>query len=232
MTETRSHREQSHDWKLDEALKRTRNAAMMTLLNDDHRSDQEKGQLEDNHSQVEKIKVPDTRKRGRPRKSIKSPKGNHRTSDENLKNGKSRSRARTVANSTKKKQPISKTTVPTSDDDSDSRSHDASGDSYSGRSNNAHSVVPISEKRPRLSVSSSENDSPPGRKNNSASEDDTARWRLPIKRNKRSDSPKKQDKKKSSTKGKSRRPRSRVTNVSDSDSESEVFRSSRIQVAR
>ncbi|XP_011345805.1 AF4/FMR2 family member 4 isoform X3 [Ooceraea biroi] len=249
-TETsRPHREQSHDWQLDDgALKRTHNTSMRNLLSDsDHHSEEKNRQLiEDNRAQAEKPKAADTRKRpGRPRKSVKSPKRSHRTSDESLKNSKSRSRTRTVATSSKKKQPISKATVATSDDNSDFRSHVASSDSDSDRraANVAATVPAITEKRKRVSASSSDDESsPPSRKNNnSASEDDAARWRrVAIKRNKLSDSPKKQDKKKSPSKGKPRRPRSRVNNVSgvpDSDSEAEidleaVIRNNRIQVAR
>ncbi|KYN17000.1 AF4/FMR2 family member 4 [Trachymyrmex cornetzi] len=237
-TETRSHREQSHDWQLGEALKRSHN--MSSLSDSDHHSDQEKNQLvEDNRAQTEKPKVTDTKKRGRPRKSIKSPKRSHRTSDENLKNSKSRSRTRTVATPGKKKPPKSKETVTSSDDDNDSKSQ---SDSESDRRpTKVSAVVPTrNEKRSRLSLSSSDDESsPPNRKNNnSASEDDTARWTRvpPIKRSNLLDSPKKQDQKKSSAKGKPRQPRSRVTNItggSDSDSESEVsVRSNRIKVAR
>ncbi|XP_071559903.1 uncharacterized protein Lilli isoform X3 [Temnothorax nylanderi] len=248
-TETsRSHREQPRDWQLDEALKRTHN--MSSLSDSDHHSDQEKVHklVEDNRAQTEKPKVADTRKRpGRPRKSIKSPKRSHRTSDESLKNGKPRSRTRTVATSrkrsplVKKKQPKSKEMVPTSDDDNDSRSHSDSDSDR--RPTKVSAVAPTRkeiEKRSRLSVSSSDDESsPPNRKNNhSASEDDAARWTRvpPIKRSNLLDSPKKQDQKKNSAKGKPRQPRSRVTNVvggSDSDSETEVsVRSNRIKVAR
>ncbi|XP_018301474.1 AF4/FMR2 family member 4 isoform X1 [Mycetomoellerius zeteki] len=237
-TETRSHREQPHDWQLGEALKRSHN--MSSLSDSDHHSDQEKNQLvEDNRAQTEKPKVADTRKRGRPRKSIKSPKRSHRTSDENLKNSKSRSRTRTVATPGKKKPPKSKETVTSSDDDNDSKSQSDSDSDR--RPTKVSAVVPTrNEKSSRLSLSSSDDESsPPNRKNNnSASEDDTARWTRvpPIKRSNLLDSPKKQDQKKSSAKGKPRQPRSRVTNVtggSDSDSESEVsLRSNRIKVAR
>ncbi|XP_018348554.1 PREDICTED: AF4/FMR2 family member 4 isoform X2 [Trachymyrmex septentrionalis] len=237
-TETRSHREQSHDWQLGETLKRSHN--MSSLSDSDHHSDQEKNQLvEDNRAQTEKPKVADTKKRGRPRKSIKSPKRSHRTSDDKLKNNKSRSRTRTVATPGKKKLPKSKETVTSSDDDNDSKSQ---SDSDSDRRlTKVSAVVPTrNEKRSRLSVSSSDDESlPPNKKNNnSASEDDTARWTRvpPIKRSNLLDSPKKQDQKKSSAKGKPRQPRSRVTNVtggSDSDSESEMsVRSNRIKVAR
>lgn len=215
---------------------------MSCLSDSDHHSDQEKVHqlVEDNRAQTEKPKVADTRKRGRPRKSIKSPKRGHRISDESLKNGKPRSRTRTVATPGKKKQPKSKETVTTSDDDSDSRSHSDSDSDR--RPTKVSAVAPTrNEKRSsRLSVSSSDDESsPPNRKNNnSASEDDAARWTRvpPIKRSNLLDSPKKQDQKKNSTKAKPRQPRSRVTNVtggSDSDSESEVsIRSNRIKVAR
>ncbi|XP_018397864.1 PREDICTED: AF4/FMR2 family member 4 isoform X2 [Cyphomyrmex costatus] len=236
-TETRSHREQSHDWQLGEALKRSHN--MNSLSDSDHHSDQEKNQLiEDNRAQTEKPKVADTKKRGRPRKSIKSPKRSHRTSDENPKNSKSRSRTRTVALG-KKKPPKSKETVTLTDDDNDSKSQSDSDSDR--RPTKVSAVVPTrNEKRSRLSLSSSDDESsPPNRKNNnSASEDDTARWTRvpPLKRSNLLDSPKKQDQKKSSAKGKPRQPRSRVTNItggSDSDSESEVsVRSNRIKVAR
>ncbi|XP_011630139.1 AF4/FMR2 family member 4 isoform X2 [Pogonomyrmex barbatus] len=244
-TETsRSHREQSRDWQLDEALKRTH---MSSLSDSDHHSDQDKVRqlVEDNRSQSEKPKAADTRKRGRPRKSIKSPKRGHRT-DENLKKQhttQSRrpcSRTRTVGTPNKKsnKQPKSKETVTTSDDDSDSRSQ---SDSDSDRRPTKVVVPTRNEKRPRLSLSSSDDESsPPNKKNNnSASEDDAARWTRvpPIKRNNLLDSPKKQDQKKNSAKGKPRQSR-RVTNVtggSDSDSESEevsVRTSNCIKVAR
>lgn len=240
-TEPRTHREQSHDWQLDEALKRTHN--MSSLSDSDHHSDQEKVHqlVEDNRAQTEKPKVADTRKRGRPRKTIKSPKRGHRT-DEGLKNSKPRSRTRTVATPGKKKQPKSKETVTTSDDDSDSRSQSDSADSdRQRRPTKVSAVAPTrNERKSRLSLSSSDDESsPPNRKNNnSASEDDAARWTRvpPIKRSNLLDSPKKQDQKKNSTKAKPRQPRSRVTNVtggSDSDSESEVsIRSNRIKVAR
>lgn len=126
--ETRTRRsDPSHsgnDWQLDEALKRTRNATMLTLLSDsDHNSDVEKPArqaVEESRSQAEKPKPQDVRKRGRPRKSTKSPKS-HRTPSEDPKgSGKTRSRPRVVA-SPKKKTPISKPTVDTSDDASDAR---------------------------------------------------------------------------------------------------------------
>lgn len=194
----------------------------------------------------------DVRKgRGRPRKSTKSPKrGSHRTStDETTTTSaftktSSRSRTRTGGGGGglgKKKQPISKERVPTSDDDSDSVTQ---SDSDSDR-RLAAKMVPVTrgEKRSRReSVSSSDNEDcqlPASKKNNSniSIEEDAARWRrvTPIKRNSNlsSDTSKKQDKKKSPTKSKPRRPRSRVTNVgSDSDSESEISGRNRIQVAR
>lgn len=240
--ETRPHREQPHDWKLDEALKRTHNATMISLLSDsDHQSDQGKSQpAEGNRSQTENAtKVADNKKRGRPRKSTKSPKRNERTSDEGLKNSKpSRSRMRVVNNnnnSVKKKQPKSKATLHTSDDesDSDSRSQGVSCGSISDHQSNNVPVV-VAAKRSRLSLSSSEDDTS-NRKNNSASENESARWRgVAVKRNKLTDSPKKQDKRKSSTKAKPRRPRSTMNNGdSDTESESEMStRSNRIQVAR
>lgn len=216
---------------------------MSSPSDSDHHSDQEKVHqlVEDNRAQTEKPKVADTRKRpGRPRKSIKSPKRGHRTSDENLKNSKPRSRTRTVAaTSSKKKQPKSKETVTTSDDDSNSRSQ--SDSDCDRRSTKVSAVAPTrNEKQSRSNLSSSDDESSlPNRKNNnSASEDDAARWTRvpPIKRSNLLDSPKKQDQKKNSAKGKPRQPRSRVTNVaggSDSDSESEVsVRSNRIKVAR
>ncbi|XP_017789637.1 PREDICTED: AF4/FMR2 family member 4 [Habropoda laboriosa] len=231
----------AHDWQLDEALKRTHNATIISLLDSDsdRPSDQEKSQpVEENRVQVEKPKVADTRKRGRPRKPTKSPKGGHRTSEENVKNGKPRSRTRGVGSPMKKKAPLSKPTITTSDDGSDDRSQGASSDSDSDRPTRVSPVVPpaITEKRrSRLSGSSSEDESPTNGKTNSASEDDTTRWRrVPIKRSKLADSPKKQEKKKSPAKAKPRRSSSRVTNVggSDSDSESEMSVRNRIQVAR
>lgn len=241
-TEMRTHRDKTHDWQLDEALKRTHNPAMMSLLSDsDHHSDQDKVQpVEESHTQVEKPKVADARKRGRPRKSTKSPKGGHRTPEESSKSSKPRSRTRS---SPKKKRSISKAIVPTSDDASDdARSRDASSDSDSDRPAAAPispvitAAIAAEKRRSRLSTSSSEDESPPNGKNNSASEDETTRWRrVSLKRSKLADSPKKQDKKKSPAKGKPRRPRSRVTNVnggSDSDSESEVATKNHIKVAR
>lgn len=215
---------------------------MSSPSDSDHHSDQEKVHqlVEDNRAQTEKPKVADTRKRGRPRKSIKSPKRGHRASDENLKNNKQRSRTRTVANSSKKKQPKSKETVTTSDDDSNSRSQ--SDSETDRRPTKVSAVAPTrNEKRSRLSLSSSDDESLPlnRKNNNSASEDDATRWTRvpPIKRSNLLDSPKKQDQKKNSAKGKPRQPRSRVTNVtgggSDSDSETEMsVRSNRIKVAR
>lgn len=232
---SRAHREQSHDWQLDEPLKRTH---ISSLSDSDHHSDQEKvHQIEDNNrSQTEKPKVTDTKRRGRPRKSNKSPK-RHRTSDESLK--KPRSGTRTAGStSSKKKPPKSKETVSTSENDSDSRSQSDS-DSDRRSTKVISTVVPTrDDKKSRLSVSSSEDESSPplNRKNNSASEDDAARWARvsSIKRNNLSDSSKKQDKKKSPAKGKPRRPKSRVTKVTGSDSDSESDRSvrNRIKVAR
>nr|XP_012217983.1 PREDICTED: AF4/FMR2 family member 4 isoform X2 [Linepithema humile] len=239
-TETsRPHREQSQQshW---QTLKTT-HEVMSPLSDSDQPSEQEKSHqlVENNRAQPEKPKVADTKKgRGRPRKSIKSPKRGHRTAEENLKS-KPRSRTRTVTGLGKKKQPISKEKVPTSDDSDSGSQSDFDSDR---RLTKVSTVVPTrTEKRSRLSLSSSDDESSPLNKknnNNSASEDDAARWRRvpPIKRNNLSDSPKKQDKKKSPTKSKPRRPRSRVTNItggSDSDSESEMsVRNSRIQVAR
>nr|XP_050849625.1 AF4/FMR2 family member 4 isoform X3 [Vespula vulgaris] len=239
-SELRVHREKAHDWHLDDALKRTHNPTMMSLLSDSsHHSDAEKSQaVEENNSEIEKPKVADTRKRGRPRKSTKSPKRDRRTSEENSKSTKSRSRTRPVS---KKKRSISKAIVPTSDDASDVRSQDASSDSDSDKQA-ATSVTPtigdMTEKRRlRLSISSSEDEFPLGNgKNNSGSEGEAGRWRRASvkQRSKLADSPKKQDKKKSPAKAKPRRPRSRVTNMngSDSDSESEMATRNRIQVAR
>lgn len=238
-SEIRVHRDKSHDWHLDDALKRTHNPTMMSLLSDSsHHSDQEKGQAtEESHLETEKPKVMDTRKRGRPRKPAKSPKRDRRTSDENTKSTKSRSRTRPPIS--KKKRSISKAIVPTSDDASDIRSRDASSDSDSDTPVTAvtPAITGITEKRKsRLSISSSEDESPLNGKN-SGSEGEASRWRRTSvkQRSKLADSPKKQDKKKSPAKAKPRRPRSRVTNInggSDSDSESEVATRNRIQVAR
>ncbi|XP_020294530.1 serine/arginine repetitive matrix protein 2 isoform X2 [Pseudomyrmex gracilis] len=236
---SRSHREQSHDWEKLKAVREIIKEVMSPLSDSDQHSDQQKSHqlIDDNRVQTEKSKMSDVRKgRGRPRKSTKSPKRGHRTSDEALKTGKSRSRTRAGGGIGKKKQPISKERVPTSDDDSDSETQSDCSDS----DRRLAKMMPTrGEKRSRLSMSSSDNESLLAKKNNNnTSEDDAARWRrvTPIKRNNLSDSSKKQDKKKSPTKSKPRRPRSRVTNVtggSDSDSESEIsVRSSRIQVAR
>lgn len=214
---------------------------MISVLDSDsyRSSDQEKGQpVEENRAQAEKPKVADARKRGRPRKPTKSPKGSsHRTSDESLKNCKPRSRTRGVGSPMKRKMPVSKPTITTSDDGSDDRSQDGSSDSDSDRPARISPVdAAINEKRrSRVSGSSSEDEGPPNGKNNSASEDDNTRWRrVSIKRSKLADSPKKQEKKKSPAKAKPRRSNSRVTNVggSDSDSESEMSVRNRIQVAR
>nr|XP_034196528.1 AF4/FMR2 family member lilli isoform X2 [Osmia lignaria]XP_034196529.1 AF4/FMR2 family member lilli isoform X2 [Osmia lignaria] len=239
--DVRTHRDKAaHDWQLDEAVKRTHNPTMISVLDSDsyRSSDQEKGQpVEENRVQTEKPKVADARKRGRPRKPTKSPKGGHRTSDESLKNGKPRSRTRGVSSPIKRKIPLSKPTISTSDDGSDDRSQDGSSDSDSDRPTRISPVdAAINEKRrSRVSGSSSEDEGPPNGKNNIASEDDNTRWRrVSIKRSKLADSPKKQEKKKSPAKAKPRRSNSRVTNVggSDSDSESEMSVRNRIQVAR
>ncbi|XP_050581990.1 AF4/FMR2 family member lilli isoform X6 [Bombus affinis] len=246
-TDARTHREKAaHDWQLDEALKSTRNATMISVLDSDSSdrpSDQEKSQpAQENLVQPEKAKVADTRKPGRPpgrprKLTNKNAKGSHPTPEENLKSGKSRSRTRGVG-SPKKKAPLSKATITTSDDGSDDRSQGASSDSDSDRPTRVSPVVvPINEKKKsKLSASSSEDERPPNRKNNSASDDDNTRWRrMPIKRSKLADSPKKQEKRKSPAKAKPRRSNSRVTNVgggSDSDSESELSVRNRIQVAR
>ncbi|XP_063987696.1 AF4/FMR2 family member lilli isoform X10 [Diachasmimorpha longicaudata] len=92
----------------------------------------------------------------------------------------------------------------------------------------------LPEKREsRLSLSSSEDERPT---KHSASEDESDWRRLPTKRSKLMDSPKKQEKKKSPTKAKPRRPRPRVTNTSgcasDSDSESETAHRNNRQIAR
>ena len=218
----------THDWQLGDAVKSKRNAAMLNLLDSDsdRPSDQEKGQpVEQSRVQPEKPKVADARKRGRPRKPTKSPKGGHRTAEENLKNGKARSRTRGVG-SPKKKAPLSKPMITTSDDGSDDRSQGESSDSDSDRATRRVSpvvVAAMNEKRSRLSGSSeSEDESPPPRKI-ITEDDNTARWRrMPLKgplRSKLVDAPKKQDKK--PTKAKPRRSNTRVT-VSDSDSESEM----------
>lgn len=217
----------SHDWQHGDAVKSKRNAAMHNLLDSDsdRPSDQEKGQPAEQSCvlQPEKPKVIDARKRGRPRKPTKSPKGGHRTAEENLKNGKARSRAR-GASSPKKKAPLSKAMITTSDDGSNGRSQGESSDSDSERTTRRVSpviVAAMNKKRSRLSGSSeSEDESPPNRKIVKTEDDNTARWRrMPLKRNKLVDAPKKQDKK--PTKAKPRRSNTRVT-VSDSDSESEM----------
>lgn len=249
--ESRSRRETSrngaHDWQLDEALKRTRNSTMMSVLSDsEHQSDSEKPQVKE---EPEKPKPPDVRKRGRPRKSVKSPKANnHRASDENMKNVTKRSRPRAGSSvggvtSLKKKVPTSKPTLTTSDDASDARSPAVSSDSESDRPSTIPSAsavkIPV-KRRSRLSISS--NDENNASDKNSGSDEESSRWRrVSMKRNKIPESPKKQqDKKKSPTKNNPRRPRSRVTNnnsgyrsESDSDSEftnSEAVRNNRIQV--
>ncbi|XP_051162031.1 AF4/FMR2 family member 4-like isoform X3 [Leptopilina boulardi] len=245
-----TNRNGAHDWQLDEALKRTRNSTMMSVLSDsEQQSDTEKPtQVKE---EPEKPKPPDVRKRGRPRKSVKSPKANnHRASDENLKNVTTkRSRPRAGSSSVnnsmnKKKVPTSKPTLTTSDDASDARSPAASSDSESDRPTTAK--IPV-KRRPRLSVSSNDDDDDNASEKNSGTDDDddddNSRWRrVSMKRNKIPESPKKsQDKKKSPIKNNSRRSRSRVTNNSgyhsetDSDSEftnSDAVRNNRIQVAR
>ncbi|KOX70906.1 AF4/FMR2 family member 4 [Melipona quadrifasciata] len=219
----------THDWQLGDAVKSKRNVAMLNLLVDsdsDCRSDQGKGQSAEQSRvlQAEKPKVTDARKRGRPRKPTKSPKGGHRTAEERRKNGKARSRTRGVG-SPKKKPPLSKPTITTSDDGSDDRLQGVSSDSESDRANRRVSpvvVAAINEKRSRLSGSSdSEDENPPKRKIiNTEDDHNAARWRrMSLKRNKLIDAPKKQDKK--PTKAKPRRSNTRVT-VSDSDSESEM----------
>ncbi|XP_033334216.2 AF4/FMR2 family member lilliputian isoform X2 [Megalopta genalis] len=237
VADTRTLREKAnHDWKLDEAFKRTHTDSLITMMSDsDHHSDQEKTKPVEESRAPEKPKVADARKRGRPRKPTKSPKTGHRATEESLKNGKPRSRMRPIGSPMKKKQPISKATIATSDDGSDD--HGASSDSDSDRPARVSPAVVISEKRrPRLSASSSEDESPPNNgKATNVSDEDNSRWRrVPIKRTKLADSPKKQEKKKSPPKPKSRRSSSRVAAAgSDSDSESEVsVRNSRIQVAR
>ncbi|XP_033223420.1 AF4/FMR2 family member 4-like isoform X6 [Belonocnema kinseyi] len=234
--EVRSRRDSN--WQLDDALKRTRNSTMMSVLSDsEHQSDTDKPPVQE---EPEKPKPPDVRKRGRPRKSVKSPKTNHRTSEEGLKNPTKR---RGASNVLKKKVPSSKATLSTSDDCSDARSPAASSDSDSDHPPTIPSAstvkIPV-KRRTRPSISSNEDGNASDK--NSGSDDEDARWRrVSMKRNKLSESPKKQEKKKSPTKTKPRRPRSRVTNNSglrsdsDSDSEftsSEAMRNNRIQVAR
>lgn len=233
-TEVRSRRDSN--WQLDDALKRTRNSTMMSVLSDsEHQSDTDKPPVQE---EPDKPKPPDVRKRGRPRKSIKSPKTNHRTSDEGLKNAAKR---RAGSNSLKKKVPTSKPILSTSDDGSDARSPAASSDSDSDHSPTIPSASTVKipmKRRTRPSISSNEDGNASDK--NSGSDDEDARWRrVSMKRNKLSESPKKQEKKKSPTKTKARRPRSRVTNNSglrsdsDSDSEftsSEAMRNNRIQV--
>lgn len=117
------------------------------------------------------------------------------------------------------------------------RSQDRSSDSDTERRRGAPTAPSAEKRRPRLSISSSDDERPTS-KNNDASDDDSRWRRVPVKRSKIAESPtKKSEKKKSPAKSKSRRPRSRVTNTSgcasDSDSESEVaLRNNRIQVAR
>ncbi|XP_057318917.1 AF4/FMR2 family member lilli isoform X1 [Microplitis mediator] len=236
----------NNEWQLDEALKRTRNATMLTVLSDgDQNSDSEKKKKEELRSQIQdKPKAPDVRKRGRPRKTaketVKSPRS-HRMSSEESKASSKRSKPRSVSNPKKKTTAIPLPRVPldNSDELSDSRSRDRSSDSEceQSRISPASTVIPVDKRRSRLSISSSEDEKTTNK--HSASEDD-ARWRrLSSKRNKLTDSPtKKQDKKKSPNKVKPQRPRSRITNnsgcASDSDSELETtLRNNRVQpVAR
>lgn len=233
MANARTLREKAaHDWQLGDAVKSKRNAAMLNLLVDsdsDRPSDQEKRQpVEQSRVKPEKpAKVTDARKRGRPRKPTKSPKGGHRTAEENLKSSKARSRTRGVG-SPKKKAPLSKPMITTSDDGSDDRSQGESSDSDTNDHRVIRRVSPvvvaaINKKRSRLNGSSeSEDESPRNRKMiNTENDNSTARWkRIPLKRSKLADSPKKQDKKPTKAKG-PRRSNTRV-NVSDSDSESEM----------
>ena len=230
----------ARDWQLDEALKRTRNSTMMSVLSDsEHHSDTDKPHVEE----PEKPKPPDVRKRGRPRKSVKSPKANHRASDESLKNVTKRSRPRAgssvgAAGGLKRKVPTSKPILNTSDDASDAASSDSESDRTPTIPSASTVKIPV-KRRSALSVSSDEDGNVSTK--NSGSDDENSRWRrVSMKRNKLSESPKKhQEKKKSPTKAKPHRPRSRVTNNSgchsDSDSDSEFtsnesMRNSRIQV--
>ncbi|XP_074110538.1 AF4/FMR2 family member lilliputian isoform X3 [Cotesia typhae] len=240
----------NNDWQLDEASKRTRNSTMLTVLSDgDQNSEPEKKKKEESRSQVQdnKPKAPDVRKpRGRPRKTaketVKSPRS-HRMSSEESKPSSKRSKPRSVGSPKKKTSAISIPRLPmdNSDELSDSRSRDRSSDSECEQRipPAASSMIPVDKRRPRLSISSSEDEKTTSKL--SASEDD-ARWRrLSSKRSKLSDdsSSKKQDKKKSPSKVKPQRPRSRITNsnsgcASDSDSELETtLRNNRVQpVAR
>ncbi|XP_012273685.2 serine/arginine repetitive matrix protein 2 [Orussus abietinus] len=231
----RARRDSVHEWQLEDGRRVPSDA--------NHHSEPSKNQVAgDARSQHDKAKPPDAKKRGRPRKSTKSPKGHRAGADEVAKSKRSRTRV----TSPKKKRPISKSTVSTSDDASDARSHLGSSDSESDRGGPGLTASPaavataIAEKcRPRLSVSSSDEDEESHGSTKRATVEEDARWRrLALKRSKLAESPKKQqEKKKTPTKVKPRRPRSRVTGAagrhSDSDSESEVaLRNSRIQVAR
>ncbi|XP_034952390.1 AF4/FMR2 family member lilli isoform X2 [Chelonus insularis] len=230
----------NNDWKMDDALKRTRNTTMMGVLSDNEQNSdlEKKKKAQEQRSQLQdKPKPPDVRKRGRPRKTVnetvKSPRS-HRMSIDDAKTKRSKPRS---VSSPKKKAPISRLTIDNSDEVSDSRSQDRSSDSECERSTRISPVpvIPAEKRRSRLSVSSSEDE----RTNKNSGSEDDPRWRrIPMKRSKLTDSPtKKQDKKKSPSKVKPRRPRSRVTNTSgcasDSDSDLETnLRNNRIQVAR
>ncbi|XP_066592489.1 AF4/FMR2 family member 4-like isoform X2 [Prorops nasuta] len=241
-TDTRTHREKGRDWQLDEALKRNNTTLSGSVISDsNHNSDHSKTQMtEEGRPQMEKPKVPDARKRGRPRKPpAKSPKGSHRTADEGLKNGKPRSRVRAATSPTKKKQSISKSVVATSDDASDPGSPDMWSDTYSDKLVSNVLPLPIADEVVEmigLDVSSSEDDYSQNAKNNNPSEDEAHWKRTSFKRTKLTDSPKKSEKKKTSAKAKTRRSRPRVASVADnseSESETEVaVRNNRIQVAR
>ncbi|XP_063987686.1 AF4/FMR2 family member lilli isoform X3 [Diachasmimorpha longicaudata] len=221
------------DWQANETIKRTRGSALATLSDSDHTSDTDKKKIEEPRVVIpEKPKPPDVRKRGRPRKSVKeavkSPKS-HRTIAEEAKPSSKRNRQRSVSSPKKKKTPVTKATVESSEDEaSDVRSSDSECDQR------IPPPAALPEKREsRLSLSSSEDERPT---KHSASEDESDWRRLPTKRSKLMDSPKKQEKKKSPTKAKPRRPRPRVTNTSgcasDSDSESETAHRNNRQIAR
>ncbi|XP_048511341.1 AF4/FMR2 family member lilli isoform X2 [Athalia rosae] len=238
---TRTRNDSGSDWQLNEALNKGHTTLLSSLSDSDHHSEPEKKPVIQETRSLQPEKTKPQQRRGRPRKTTKSPKAHQASDNEGNKNKRGRPRLVPA-----KKIPISKATVSTSDDASNARSRGGSSDSDSDHLSPprpAASPIPIVEKRrQRLSVSSSEDERAP---NKGSDSEDHSSWRRSsikkrpsdregsIKRNRLSKSPKKLEKKKTPTKTKPRGQRTRISNAAacqdDSDSETEVRQ---VKVAR
>lgn len=157
----RTRNDSGSDGQLNEALKPGHTPLLSSLSDTDNHSDNDKKpvQVTETRSIPEKTK---TVRRGRPRKLTKSPKTARQASENEASSGKNKRGRPPRVSSMKKKAPISKPTVSSSDEASNSHSHGVSSDSDSDHPSPprpaASPISVVEKRRARRSTSSSDDD--------------------------------------------------------------------------